>query len=689
MKKLLLIAFVLGFVIPSSAQIDRSTIPNAGPMPRIQLKKPVQFKLKNGLQVMIVENHKLPRVSIQLSIDTPPILEGEKVGTSSLLSSMLGKGSASISKDDFIEEVDFLGARLNFGALSAYGQSLSKVYPRILELMAEGALNPSFDPEEFDKEKEKIITGLKSNEKSVESIAARLQRAVAYGTDHPYGEFETPESIEGIALEDVSAFYQKYFVPNNAYLVILGDVDLKEAKKLAKKHFGNWKKAAAVATYNPAANATDEVAINFVDMPNAKQSVVAVQSLVDLKMSDDDYLDALVANKILGGGSSARLFLNLREDKAYTYGSYSTLGNDKYDKARFRAYASVRNAVTDSAVVQLLEEVDRIQNELVSDKELADAKANYMGSFIMNIEKPETIAAYALNIATENLPDDFYENYLSRLEAVSPKDVLAAAKKYLDINSTQVYVAGKGKEVLEALEQMSFKGEKVAVNYFDKTANVIDRPNYDLEIPDGVTAKTVVESYLNAIGGRSLLETVEAISYKAKAEMQGMTLEFSVLKTSEQQYKQSLSMMGNVMSEQVLNGDSGYMTLRGQKMPIPEDQIDKVILEAQLFKELKLDLDQLKIESIEQIGDRKAYKIAVTENQWAFYDTETSLKLMELNSVQMNGQTMDNAVKFGDYKAQEGILFPFIFSQQMGPQELEFKVEELKINPVISQGSFN
>lgn len=689
MKKLLLIAFVLGFVIPSSAQIDRSTIPNAGPMPRIQLKKPVQFKLKNGLQVMIVENHKLPRVSIQLSIDTPPILEGEKVGTSSLLSSMLGKGSASISKDDFIEEVDFLGARLNFGALSAYGQSLSKVYPRILELMAEGALNPSFDPEEFDKEKEKIITGLKSNEKSVESIAARLQRAVAYGTDHPYGEFETPESIEGIALEDVSAFYQKYFVPNNAYLVILGDVDLKEAKKLAKKHFGNWKKAAAVATYNPAANATDEVAINFVDMPNAKQSVVAVQSLVDLKMSDEDYLDALVANKILGGGSSARLFLNLREDKAYTYGSYSTLGNDKYDKARFRAYASVRNAVTDSAVVQLLEEVDSIQNELVSDKELADAKANYMGSFIMNIEKPETIAAYALNIATENLPDDFYENYLSRLEAVSPKDVLAAAKKYLDINSTQVYVAGKGKEVLEALEQMSFKGEKVAVNYFDKTANVIDRPNYDLEIPDGVTAKTVVESYLNAIGGRSLLETVEAISYKAKAEMQGMTLEFSVLKTSEQQYKQSLSMMGNVMSEQVLNGDSGYMTLRGQKTPIPEDQIDKVILEAQLFKELKLDLDQLKIESIEQIGDRKAYKIAVTENQWAYYDTETSLKLMELNSVEMNGQTMDNAVKFGDYKAQEGILFPFIFSQQMGPQELEFKVEELKINPVISQGSFN
>jgi hypothetical protein len=143
------------------------------------------------------------------------------------------------------------------------------------------------------------------------------------------------------------------------------------------------------------------------------------------------------------------------------------------------------------------------------------------------------------------------------------------------------------------------------------------------------------------------------------------------------------------MSEQVFNGDSGYMTLRGQKMPIPEDQIDKVIQEAQLFKELKLDLDQLKIESIEQIGDQKAYKISIAEGQFAYYDTKSGLKIMESTTVEVNGQTMETTVKFKDYKDQEGIQFPFIFTQQMGPQELEFKVEELKINPTIRQGSFN
>ena len=689
MKKLLILIVALGFIAPLSAQINRSSIPEAGPMPSIQLKKPVQFELKNGLQVLIVENHKLPRVSIQLSIDTPPILEGEKVGTSSLLSAMIGKGSARISKDDFNEEVDFLGANLSFGALSAYGQSLSKVYPRILELMAQGALNPSFDQEEFEKEKEKIITGLKSNEKSVEAIASRLQQAVAYGKDHPNGEFETPEQIENITIDDITNFYNTYFIPNNAYLVIIGDVEVEAAKKMVKSLFGKWKKSKNPPSYQATAQNTDEVQINFVDMPNAKQSVVAVQSLVDLKMNDEDYLDALLANKILGGGSSARLFLNLREDKAYTYGSYSSIGNSKYDKARFRAYASVRNAVTDSAAVELLKEIDRIQNQLVSDKELADAKANYIGSFIMNIEKPETVARYALNIATEELPADFYETYLSRLEAIDATDVLAAAKKYLDINKTQVVVAGKGKEVLEPLEQLTFKGKKLKVNYYDKTVVKIERPSYEEEIPEGVTAQSVIESYLTAIGGRELLTSVEAISYKAKAQTQGMTIEFSVLKTSDQQYKQSLSKMGNLMSEKVFDGENGYMILRGKKTPIPVEQIDKVIQEAQLFKELKLDFDQVKMESIEQLGDQKVYKIQLAEGEYAYYDTQNGLKLMESTLIEMNGQTIENSIKFSDYKTQEGIQFPFIFTQQMGPQELEFKVEELKINPSIQQGSFN
>lgn len=688
MKTIIHLLFVLGILSTAQAQIDRSQIPEAGPMPNIQLKNPERFELKNGLKILLVENHKLPRVSIQLSIDQAPIQEGEKAGTSSLLGSMLGKGSATISKDDFYEEVDFLGASIRFGALNASANSLSKVYPRILEMLADAALHPVFSQVEFDKEKDKLITSIESNDKSVNDIAARLQRGVAYGIDHPLGEFESKETVSTIGVEDIKSFYQNYFSPNNAYLVIIGDIDINEAKKLVKKNFSSWKKSSNQNTYKPKEITATGTSISFVDMPNAKQSVVTVQNLVDLKMSNEDYLDALLANNILGGTATARLFMNLREDKAYTYGSYSSLGNSKYDKARFRAYASVRNSVTDSAAVQILSEINRIQNEKVTDQELADAKAIYIGSFVMGMEKPETIARYALNIETQNLPKDFYETYLSRLESVTAADVQAAAQKYLSADQAQVVIAGRGQDVLQNLEKITVNGKPISINYYDKNITSVAKPEYDIAIPDGVSAKTVIEDYISSIGGKAALENIRAISYKASAEVQGMTLEFSVLKTAKNQLKQSLTMMGNIMSEQVFDGEKGFMTLRGQKMPIPEEQLDKVLQEAQLFTELNLDLDQIKIEGVERLGDQKAYKIKLNEDTYGFYDMESHLKIMESTSTEVQGEIQINEVKYGNYQQQEGVLFPFSFSQTMGPQEVEFKVEDLKINPQLSDTAF-
>ena len=348
-----------------TAQVDRSQQPAPKGSPVIKLEEPQTFELKNGLKVLVVENHKLPRVSVQLLLDNPPILEGDKAGVSSLAGSLLGKGSMNISKDDFNDEVDFLGASINFSGQSAFASTLSRNFPRIIELMADVAIHPNFSGEEFDKEKERFMENLRSNEKNVSAVAGRVESALAYGTDHPNGEFSSIESIEKITLEDAKAFYEDFFVPENAYLVLIGDVALKEAKKLVKSNFGKWKAKSPKLTPFTEASNPEATEINFVDMPNAVQSEIIVQNLVDLKMSDEDYIPALIANQILGGGAEGRLFLNLREDKGYTYGSYSGIGSSKDTKARFRATAQVRNAVTDSAVVQILEEVKRIRVELV------------------------------------------------------------------------------------------------------------------------------------------------------------------------------------------------------------------------------------------------------------------------------------------------------------------------------------
>ncbi|SFW61958.1 M16 family metallopeptidase [Cellulophaga fucicola] len=684
MKKIysLLVIALLAFNL--QAQVDRSKMPEAGPLPQINLSEPQRFELKNGLKVLVVENHKLPRVSVQLIIDNPPVAEGNKAGVSSFVSSLLGNGSKTISKDDFNEELDFMGARMSFGSESASASSLSKYFPRIMELMADAAINPNFTQEEFDKEKEKILTSLKADEKNVASIARDVQSALAYGKNHPYGELVTKETINNITLKDVQQFYSDYFVPANSYMVIIGDVDFKEVKKLVKNNFVSWTKATPPSFSLPTPKDVQYTQINFVDMPNAVQSEVAVENLVSLKKSDPDYLPALMANRILGGGGSARLFLNLREDKAYTYGAYSSIGNDKNSLSRFRAYASVRNAVTDSAVVELLSEIDKIATTPVSEKELSDAKAAYIGNFIMALEKPSTMAGYALNIETEGLPKDYYKTYLEKINAITVADVENAAKKYFKSSNARIVVTGKGSDVLDNLEKVTFKGQSVPVKYFDKQGNPAEKPKYDVAIPEGVDAKKVLANYIEAIGGKDKLESITSYYIKAKAEIQGQELLLEIKKTTKDQFMQDVSMMGNSMSKQVLDGDAGFMVIQGRKMDLQEAQITAIKAESAPFPELNYINSEVTLKGIEDFDGTKAYVIKFNDTKSAAYDVKTGLKVVDITTTPQGNAT----INYSDYKEVSGIQFPFLWKQTMGPQKFDFNVTEIKTNEGVSDADF-
>ncbi|MFT7188864.1 MAG: zinc protease [Sediminicola sp.] len=688
MKKIITTLVLAFMAVTTYAQVDRTKMPEPGPSPEINLLEPTRFELKNGLKVLVVENHKLPRVAIQLRIDNPPIAEGDKAGVSSFVSSLLGNGSKSISKDAFNEEVDFLGARINFGSQSAFASSLSKYFPRILELMADAAINPNFTQEEFDKEKDKLITGLKTQEKDVAAIAGRAQSALAYGKKHPYGEFTSEETVNNATLADVKQFYSSYFVPANAYLIVIGDVNPKEVEKLVKKNFTPWTKATPPSFEYTKPQDALYTQINFVDVPNAVQSEIAVESLVDLKMSSPDYLAALVTNQILGGGGEGRLFLNLREDKGYTYGSYSRLGNDKYAPSRFMATASVRNAVTDSSVVELLKEIDRIIKEPVTAEELANTKEKYIGNFIMALERPETIAGYALNIETEGLPKDFYKTYLERINAITIEEVQAAAKKYFSTENARVVIAGKGSEVLDNLEQVTFNGKKLPVHYFDKEVNKVEKPKYEVAIPEGTTVNTVLESYIKAIGGKSKLEGVNSYAMTAEAEMQGMKLDLEMKKTSKDQFMQDVKVMGNSMSKQVVDGEKGYMVMQGQRKDLSEEELQKLKAESSPFPEMDYLNGTASLEGIEMVDGQKAYKIKVSEEKTSFYSMETGLKIQDAVTVEAQGQTMSTTFGYGDYKEVSGILFPFQLIQSMGPQKIDFIVKDIKVNEGVTPADF-
>lgn len=686
MKKIITILFLFALLV-SSAQIDRSKEPKTGPVPELNLGVPQSFELSNGLKVIVVKNTKLPRVSFTLTIDNPPSVEGDKAGVGQLMGSLLGKGSATIEKDAFNEEVDYMGAFISFNASGGFARGLSKYSGRLLELMADAALNPNFTEEEFKKEQNILLDGLKSNEKSVSTVSGRVSAALAYGTNHPYGEFVSQETVKNVTLADVQKYYRNYFVPKNAYLAVVGDVDFLKLKQEITTTFEAWKKGSPPVVSLAIPRDAQYTQINFVDMPNAVQSEIDVQNIMDLKMTDSEYFPALLANKVLGGSFRSYLNASLREDKGYTYGAGSRMRADRY-ASRFTASASVRNTVSDSAVVVFMDQLERIKNEKVDAQELAIAKAEYVGEFVMALERPETIARYALNILTEDLPEDFYTIYLEKINAVTVDDVQQAAQKFINTDKAKIVVVGKGSEVLENLEKVRFKGKTIPIKYYDPYAVATEKPDYSADLPEGTTLEAVLNKYIEAIGGKDKLEGVEAYSILAEAEMQGMKLNLEMKKTSKNQFMQDVKVMGNSMSKQVINDGGGYMVMQGQRKDMEEEELKKAREESAPFPELNYLNGGVTLEGIETIDGKKTYKVKVSDEKTSFYDMETGLKVQDLTSGEMQGQQMTSTITYTNYQEVSGILFPFAIGQTMGPQMLEFIVKEIKVNEGVSDADF-
>ena len=664
------------------AQIDRSQQPQPGPAPVIQLGEPERFTLNNGLTVLIVENNKLPRAAVSLSLDNSPIAEGELAGVSAMTAALLGKGSATIDKDSFNEEVDFMGATISFGSQSANASSLSRYFGRVLELMADAALHPNFTQEEFDKEKDILLDGIKSGEKSVTTAARRVENLLAYGKDHPYGEYVSKESVERVKLADVDAFYKRYFLPNNAYLVIVGDVDAGDLKKQVKKLFGKWKKKNLSTDPIPDVTNVSTTQIDFVNMPNAVQTEVTVQNTVSLRKKDADYFPLLIANGILGGGGEARLFLNLREDKGYTYGSYSSMGNNKYTASRFRASASVRNAVVDSAVVELLYEIDRMKKEVVSDEELNRAKAKYVGSFVRAVEQPSTVAAYALEIETEGLPDDFYTTYLESVNNVTKEDIQRVAQKYFLVDQARIVVTGKASEVLDNLEKVQFNESDISVSYYDKYGNVIDRPA-SFELADGVSAQSILADYIDAIGGQDAINAIRSLEVSYNANFMGNELEAILINTAEEQ-KQIVKMGGNVLATVIVNASGAKVEQMGNSMDLPPEMAADMQAIIGIIPELKMmENERITVSGIEEIDGQSAYALEMkgqSTTTTTYYAVESGLKLKQTTVTEMMGQTQTQDSNYNDYKRFGSLLIPSSTSVPLGPQSVDATLGYVKIN---------
>ena len=687
-----LIALVFMSITTMQGQIDRSKQPTPGPAPKINIGKPQSFTLSNGLKVMVVENHKLPRVSLNLRIDNPPILEGNIAGVSDLTGAMLGKGSKTITKDAFNEEVDYMGANVNLVANGGFASGLSKYFSRLVTLMADAAINPNFTQVEFEKEKEKLIEGIKSEEKNVKTVANRVKDLLVYGKDHPYGEYVSKETVNNVTLADVSKFYQNYFVPANAYLVITGDVYFSNVKEIVSKNFSSWRKATAPMVSMPSVKNVQYTQVNFVDMPDAVQSEIAIVNSVDLKMDDPDYHAALIANKIYGGGFNSMLNLNLREANDWTYGARSSLRANKDTQTTFTSSTSVRNSVTDSAVVETLKELKNIRTIDVTLKQLNNVKAKYLGDFVLAMEKPQTISRYALNIETNKLRADYYETFLEKINAVSIADVKRVANKYFLGENSRIIIAGKGSDVVENLEKLTFNGKEIPVKYYDKYGKSVKKPEYSKPIPKGVTAQTVIDKYLSVIGGKDAVAKVKTLKLFGDMNAMGQIMGVEMTKMTPNKSKMEVShpQMGTVMKD-VFNGDTGYSEQMGQKTTKTSDQITQAKIKNSLFEELTLDMSKVSLESVTSINGKDAYKLKVEgakNPEYKYYNLKTGYLVKTESTIEARGQEIVKITEYGNYTPTSGINFPFNLTQKIGPQVIGITIKKIVVDKDVTDADF-
>lgn len=681
MKRLLIFFFLLS-VTANFAQLDRSQKPKPGPAPEVKIGDAESFELANGLKVFVVENHKLPKVTFSLMLDRDAIVEGKNAGYISTAGQLLRTGTKKRSKDKLDEEVDFLGADLSTSSTSVFASGLSKYTEKIMDLMADVILNPDFKQEELEKIRKQSLSGLAFAKDDPDQIANRVQGALVYGKEHPYGEFETEESVKAITLDMCKAYHETYFRPNIAYLAIVGDINKAKAKSLVEKYLGKWvKKDVPKNTFaNPKAPVVNKVSL--VDKAGAVQSVISVSYPVELAVGSEDAMKAKVANLILGGSATGRLFMNLREAKAYTYGAYSSINPDKL-VGSFTASTKVRTSVTDSAITEILAEMKKIRNEKVSEKELENAKNLLAGNFIRSLEQPATIANFAINTAIYNLPKDYYKNYLKNLSVVSVDDVQSIAKKYIKPNNANILIVGSADDVAKNLTKFSVSSK---VDFMDIYGEKFD-PNVK-KAPEGLTAEQVIAKYVEAVGGKANLEKIQDQTLKMSGAMQGMTINITMIQKAPNKMYQLVD-FGVGQRKVVFDGEKGRTNQMGQEQELAGAELEAMIIEATLNAYLYYDKLGVKLElgGMEALNGKDAYKINLIypsgKKSVQHYDVESGFLVKSSNTVESPQGAMSITTEFADYKDVKGtkVAHKIIQGTPMGSIELTVSSVEYNTNP--------
>jgi len=439
----------------SQTEIFRSQAPAPLPPRPISIPTPRETTLRNGLTLVVVEDSRLPLVSYRLAFPVggafdPPGLPG----LTDLLAGLLPEGTQSKTSKEIAEEIARMGASLSAGATSDYtivaASALSQFNDPVLDLMAEVILEPSFPENEVALAKMNTKESLRQQRAQPSFLASEMVSRVMFG-DHPYSIVApTPESIDRCSREDFVTFHRSKLVPNSAVFIVVGDVRYEDIVSKVESLFSTWESGEELVANFPAPPARTKRVAYLVDRPGSAQSNIVIANSGIVRTSPD-YFPLMLMHTVLGATASSRLFMNLREDKGYTYGAYTSL-DARRSAGTFRATAEVRTPVTGDSLKEFFYELERIGNEPVSDKEISDAKSYLTGVFPIRLETQEGLTDQLVQINMLRLPSDYLQTYRDRIQAVTVQEIQRVAQKYIKPDEAALIVVGDGALVMEQIK---------------------------------------------------------------------------------------------------------------------------------------------------------------------------------------------------------------------------------------------
>jgi len=445
--------------IPASKVERLNRAPVSKEILQVKLPRPVETTLSNGISVMILEDHRFPLVSVQFEIDgAGPLYEpANQPGLAGATAQLLDEGTKTRTSRQIAEQIDSLGATLSasagFGSGSAIltASGLSDTFEQWFGLARDVLLHPNFPADELAQYQARAKPALLQQRSQPNFLANQTLSRALYGTYPAAVVSATPESIDSLTPAMLADWHDKHYAPQNTILAISGDVRAATLIPKLRQWLAEWQRSKASVNFPAGPPPATQGKVYLVERPGSVQTTLLMGNLA-IKRGDPDFPALVVLNEVLGAGSASRLFLNLREEKGYTYGVYSNLIARKY-AGPWTAGGDLRTEVTDGAMTEFLRELNRIRDEKVPDDELDAARRSVVARFALSLESPQQLIGYAITRKAYNFRADYWDKYPAQIAAIKANDVQRVAKKYIDPATMQVVAVGDANKIKTVMEK--------------------------------------------------------------------------------------------------------------------------------------------------------------------------------------------------------------------------------------------